>query len=982
MVLSPSHREHDRECIAVDMRPFARPLNLPGDHVDVSRETKEIEVSLVPVQRQFRMRKSRSQFLANWSGANLSVSKSHAMSSAFWSESQDEDEGVAKSRTATRELAADDAAKLRGLTDTEVTDRQRRFGKNVLGDTGPSLWKMIFQSYFNNFMQAILVFTIILSAISRGYAEVVVLAFLFVINGTTSFVHSRNSVKAIAELRNQYRAKAKVIRNGAELEIEPIELVPDDVVVLERGIVLQCDCRLETVLASVTMDESAITGESLPVDKEMGASCSAGTIVKSGFGRAIVTQTGKASSMGRIIQLSANARKRESFQRILNSVMYILVGLGVIVAIVVLPDLGVRDGFSSDDILELLAVILVAAIPVALPVVVTAVLTGGAKLLAKHHVIVSRLAALEALAEMDVLASDKTGTLTANQLEIQEIVSLGEFDDFTVKMFAFMACPKASDDPIDKAILRMADADKSIQNEVAQDFVLESMQPFDSARKRLMAFWKHEDSGRPLLVLKGAPQALCKALPVSSGSASSYSRDPVGKIQMPDQVQYQVDKAVKSLASRGLRPLGIACREDGTTWKYVGVIGIFDPPRHDSRATLLRAHELGIRVKMITGDHVLIAQETSRMLGIGGNVVALHGDESKAQIAEDADGFAEVLPEDKYRVIHQLQRNKHVVGMTGDGVNDVAALRRADCGIAVAGATDAARSAADIVLTQPGLSVVIDAIVAARKIFQNVRNYLIFRIAASITLVFWLFFSLLLFYDPGSSTSRFVTDPVSILIIAVLLDIANLANAYDHVRPSLLPSTWDLPEILVVAIVLGFLGVEEQVLIFTWARNSKFVFHSVAFNTNELHALIFFSLGASLLLTIFISRTRGMFFQRRPSFLVLTVNLSWLFVMTILGVYWPFSEGAGWKAVGITWGLILIAFVIKDVCKRLLYAYFDSANIRHPAVSAPRTRNWKNLPLHAFYFLRGPKEKDIKPIGDVELGSTLPTVPQVSDMPV
>jgi H+-transporting ATPase len=530
----------------------------------------------------------------------------------------------------------------------------------------------------------------------------------------------------------------------------------------------------------------------------------------------------------------------------------------------------------------------------------------GARHLAKRQAVVSHLPAVEELGGIDVLCSDKTGTLTQNKLAVTETWTAEGADKDGLLEAAALASRAEDQDPIDLAVLAAAPSG------VPQDRVTK-FRPFDPVSKRTEAWVDGASSYR---VSKGAPQIIEKLC----GSDSSAG---------------VVREVVEGFASRGYRSLGVA-RADGDAdgdWRLLGVLALADPPREDSAATITAARALGLTVKMVTGDQVAIGKQVAKQVGLGDDIVdaeALDGspgegdteaavDEAFADRVEAADGFAQVFPEHKYRIVKALQARGHIVGMTGDGVNDAPALKQADAGIAVAGATDAARAAADVVLLSPGLSVIVEAIRQAREIFARMTSYATYRIAETIRVLFVITLAILV-------VNFFPVTAAMIVLLAVLNDGAILSIAYDHIRGSDSPASWDMRRVLSVATSIGVMGVLETFLLFVLADQA---FHV---DRTMIRTLIYLKLSVSGHLTIFVTRSRGAFWTRpAPAPILLGAVIGTQVVATFIAVFGLLMSPLGWGWAAVVWGYALFWFLVEDRVKLWTYAWLD----RRRAGTAP-----------------------------------------------
>jgi H+-transporting ATPase len=598
---------------------------------------------------------------------------------------------------------------------------------------------------------------VILSGAVRHWPDFFIILLLLVSNAVVGFWEESQAGNAIAALKAKLAIKARVKRDGKWITPPAGEVVPGDVIRLRLGDIVPADARL---LAGdpVEMDQSALTGESLPAERKPGEAVFSGSIVRQGEIGAVVYATGANTYFGKTAQLVREAHTVSHFQRaVLKIGDYLIVLAVALVAVIVTVAL-----FRGDPVLTTLQfalVLTVAAIPVAMPTVLSVTMAVGARLLAKAEAIVSRLVAIEELAGVDVLCADKTGTLTQNKLTLGDPFGVNNVSVEQVIFNAALASRADNNDTIDLAVLGGL---KNAQE--LNGYQVVHFQPFDPVHKRTEAAVKAAD-GRTFKVTKGAPQVILE-LSANAG-----------------QVKPAVEKAVNEFAARGFRSLGVARAEGEGQWQFLGVLPLFDPPREDAKATIATACQMGVKVKMVTGDQLAIARETAMKLGMGTAILDAGGlgdvkhreSAQSAESIERADGFAQVFPEHKFHIVDVLQQHGHIVGMTGDGVNDAPALKKADCGIAVSGATDAARAAASIVLMTPGLSVIIEAIKESRKTFQRMNSYAIYRIAETLRVLLFMTLAILVF-------NFYPLTAVMIVILALLNDGAILSIAYQPVE--------------------------------------------------------------------------------------------------------------------------------------------------------------------------------------------------------
>jgi H+-transporting ATPase len=795
-----------------------------------------------------------------------------------------------------------------GLSQAEAQKRLAEYGPNELEEkkTNPFLK---FLSYFWGPIPWMIEAAVILSAIDRHWPDFFIILVLLLANAVVGFWEEHQAGNAIAALKAKLANKARAKRDGQWVTAEARTLVPGDVIHLRLGDIVPADARLLDG-DEIEVDQSALTGESLPAARKSGEAVFSGSIVRQGEIDALVYATGANTYFGKTAQLVQEAHTVSHFQRAVLKIGNTLILLAVaLVAVIIMVAL-----FRGDPVLTTLQfalVLTVAAIPVAMPTVLSVTMAVGARLLARKQAIVTRLAAIEELAGVDELCSDKTGTLTQNKLTLGEPFCAGSLTAEQVILNAALASRADNKDPIDLAVLGGLKDGKALTGYQTVHF-----QPFDPVHKRTEAAVKGAD-GKQFKVTKGAPQVI---LALSSNAA---------------QVGPAVEKAVDDFAARGFRSLGVARADQEGQWQFLGVLPMFDPPREQAKATIATARQMGIAVKMVTGDALAIARETAAKLGLGRNILDAsgfgdtkhHETAQLAQSIEDADGFAQVFPEHKFHIVDVLQQRGHIVGMTGDGVNDAPALKKADCGIAVSGATDAARAAASIVLMTPGLSVIIDAIQESRKIFQRMNSYAIYRIAETLRVLLFMTLAILIF-------NFYPLTAVMIVMLALLNDGAILSIAYDNVHYKDQPEAWNMPVVLGIATVLGIIGPVAAFGLFYLAER---VYHLDRAHTQTLMYLMLSVAGH---LTIFLTRTRGPFWSIRPAPFLWIAVLGTQILATLIAVYGLFMTPLGWNWALFVWGYAILWFLVSDRIKLLAYRKLE-------AMAAPRRGQAKAGPASA-----------------------------------
>jgi H+-transporting ATPase len=778
-----------------------------------------------------------------------------------------------------------------GLTQAEAQKRLTQYGPNEIEEKKTNAF-LKFLSYFWGPIPWMIEGAVILSGVVGHWPDFFIILVLLVSNAVVGFWEERQAGNAIAALKAKLAIKARVKRDGKWITPAARELVPGDVIRVRLGDIVPADARLLDG-DEIEVDQSALTGESLPATRKPGEAVFSGSIVRQGEIGAMVYATGANTYFGKTAQLVQEAKTVSHFQRAVLKIGDYLIILAVTLVVVIIA-VAIFRGDPILTTLQFALVLTVAAIPVAMPTVLSVTMAVGARLLAKKEAIVTRLAAIEELAGVDVLCADKTGTLTQNKLTLGDPFGVNGIPADQVILNAALASRADNKDTIDLAVLGGLKSDQDLNSYQVTHF-----QPFDPVHKRTEATVKGAD-GKEFKVTKGAPQVILEL------SANA------------DDVISGVDKAVNDFAARGFRALGVARAEGEGGWQFLGVLPLFDPPRDDAKATIATALQMGVKIKMVTGDALAIAQETARKLGMGMGIfdAAGLGDAKHQETAamgesiELADGFAQVFPEHKFHIVDVLQQRGHIVGMTGDGVNDAPALKKADCGIAVSGATDAARAAASIVLMTPGLSVIIDAIKESRKIFQRMNSYAIYRIAETLRVLLFMTLAILIF-------NFYPLTAVMIVMLALLNDGAILSIAYDNVHYKDKPEAWNMRMVLGVATVLGVVG---PVAAFGLFYLGDRVYH---LDHPHLQTLMYLMLSVAGHLTIFLTRTRGAFWSIRPARILLLAVFGTQLLATLIAVYGLFMTPLGWGWALFVWGYALVWFLVSDRVKLLAYRVFD-----------------------------------------------------------
>ncbi|MCF7973933.1 MAG: plasma-membrane proton-efflux P-type ATPase [Phycisphaerae bacterium] len=781
-----------------------------------------------------------------------------------------------------------------GLSSAEASSRLSEYGPNELTTekTNPLLK---FLHFFWGPIPWMIEAAVILSAIVGDWVDFGIILVLLFMNAVIGFWEEYQAGNAIEALQKKLALHARVRRDGQWHTVPARNLVPGDIIRIRLGDIIPADARLLDG-DPVEIDQSTLTGESLPVERQTGDIVYSGAVMTLGETEALVYATGAHTYFGKTAQMVEEEGSASHFQKAVLKIgdYLIILALGL-VALILVAAVFRHEHFMT--VLRFALVLTVAAIPVALPTVLSVTLAVGARLLSAKQAIVRRLAAIEELAGIDVLCSDKTGTLTQNKLKLEEPVVFESMPDMSIVDLAALASRQEDQDPIDSAIFAALEHPQTLDQ-----YHITHFQPFDPVHKRTEATIKKAD-GSSFKVSKGAPQAILVI------------------VDTPSQVTDKVERAVNKLAKRGFRALGVARTDADGRWRYMGILPMYDPPRQDSKDTIEAAHKIGVAVKMVTGDQMAIGKEIASQIGMNTRFLdasifeqtAHHQTGQLADSIETADGFAQVFPEHKYHIVDVLQQRGHIVGMTGDGVNDAPALKKADAGIAVSGATDAARNSAAIVLLTPGLSVIIDAIRESRKIFARMTSYAIYRIAETMRVLLFMTLSILIF-------KFYPVTAVMIVLLALLNDGAILSIAYDRSLISDRPQIWNMKEVLGIATILGVAGVVASFGLFYLAE------HVWKLDRDIIQTLVYLKLSLAGHLTIFITRTRGPFWKHRPSYALLGAVIGTQIIATLVAVYGILMEPIGWQWAGLIWAYALVWFLVNDTIKLAAYRLLDTVH--------------------------------------------------------
>lgn len=845
-------------------------------------------------------------------------------------------------QAATQTLAELGVAHAQGLSTEEAERRLHESGPNEISTHEETLLHRIGRRFWGPIPWMIELAAILSAAVGK-WDDFGIILVMLLINVFLDFFQEHRALNALKALQAGLAKTARVRRDGAFKSIPVSALVPGDIVKLRLGEVVPADIQLVDG-DFLQVDQSSLTGESMPVSRRVDEVIYANTIVKQGEMLGVVVNTGMNTDFSSVVALVAEAqlRSRSHFQQMVMQIGRFL----IVITVLVITLIALVALFRHQPMLEILRfalVLAVAAIPVALPAVLSVTMAVGAVNLARDKAIVSRLTAIEELAGVDVFCSDKTGTLTRNEMTVVSPVVLDGHDEAELFVLAALASRLENQDPIELPIFN--DLEERLPGTELTAWKVLDFKPFDPIGKRTEALLERD--GRRFTAIKGAPQVL------------------IGMAALDETKAQRLADTVELLAARGYRTLAVGRREGDAALELVGLIPMQDPPRDDSRAVIDEMHANGVKVKMITGDNLAIAREIGHLLGLreqairssqlsgaaGGELMGLievlagaihhrldgsaglaqsrafarevieevrsrfdtsllereflHTHESAiVEMIESVDIFAEVVPEDKYRIVDTLQKAGHIVAMTGDGVNDAPALKKADCGFAVSNATDAARAAADIVLTAPGLSVINSAVKQARITFERMKSYATFRIAETMRIVLFMALAILVF-------DFYPITPLMIILLALLNDLPILSIAYDNTRVQSTPVRWKMKALLTLSSLLGLTGVIFSFLLF-------FLLEQWQVPRGEIQSWLFLKLIVAGHFTLYITRAPGWFWQRPyPAPILLVATFGTELIGTAFAAEGWFMQGIGWQGAALVWAYAIVELLASDVVKSI-----------------------------------------------------------------
>ena len=776
-----------------------------------------------------------------------------------------------------------------GLTELEAAQRTQKYGLNDVAEKRGNPVLAFLSRYWGP-MPWLLELAIVLSFVLMHYLEAGIIFVLLTINTVIGYIQSRGSQRALEALKKKLAVNANILRDGKWATRQARAIVPGDIISVGLGDIIPADAKL--ISGELSIDQSILTGESLPVDARPSAILYSGSIVRRGEARCLVVNTGANTYFGKTAELVKIAKPKSHQEQIMLPVVRYMIILGII-ALILVASYAAIIGTGILTILTFAVIFLMGAVPVALPAVLTIVQSVGASELAKRGILVTRLDSIEDAASIDILCLDKTGTITQNRLSVGEIIPFAGFNQEDVIIMASLASQEQSKDAIDAAIL---DHSKSAKIDL-RAFKPMSFTPFEPSTKRSEAIVS--TAGKSFKVIKGAPQivvSLCLGL--------------------DDATRAKVNQSVDDLSLKGYRTLAIARSgaDNIDTIQLVGLLSLADPPRTDSKGMIEGVRNLGVKPLMLTGDNIAIAKEIARQVGIGPKIIRMDdfrklSDTVQVSLIEESDGFAEIYPEDKYKIVKLLQARGHMVGMTGDGVNDAPALKQAELGIAVNSATDVAKASASMVLTEPGVGVIVEAIKTSRHIYQRMLTWVINKVTKVIQVIGLLTVGFFWFHD-------LVISLLGMVLLIFANDFVTMSLATDNVKYTANPNKWNVRNITFASLFVGALLVIEGVIALYIGQ------HFFHLEWEQLRTFTVLMLIFTSQFRVYIVRERRYFWSSLPGRELLIATVGAIITFALLGVFGVFVTQLTAYQVLFILGFSGLFTLAIDFPKRLVFQKF------------------------------------------------------------
>ena len=764
-----------------------------------------------------------------------------------------------------------------GLSSGEAKRLLDKYGFNEVRPKGKNPYVQILRRFYGP-VQLLLWLVAVLSFVTGRMDDLYIIIVLLVFNAAIGFMEERKADRSVGALKSMLASTTRVLRDGKWETLQARLLVPGDVIRIRLGDVVPADARV-TECEVLEADESVISGESMPVDKKPGDLLYQGSMVKRGEATCIVTGTGLSTRYGTTERLVGIASPTSHLEEaIMKLVKYLVAGDGVIVAAMFLYGVYVLH-MEPLSLVSFLLVIFVASVPVALSAAFTVSMALGTEKLAKKSVLVTKLEAVEDIATMTILCTDKTGTLTQNIITVKEVIPYG-CTEAEVLRYAAEASREEDSDPIDMALLGYSSA---IHVKIGRQL---SFSPFSPSTKRTEA--SIAGGGGMYTVSKGATWVIMDL--AGAGRA----------------VRKRVESDVAELAARGLRAIAVAVRNGAGRWTLAGLVALYDPPRPEVGRLINELRELGISVKMITGDSLTVAKEIAREVGLGKNIVELRRAAGDTDMMVKSDGFAAVYPEDKYTIVKALQDRGYVVGMTGDGVNDAPALKEAEVGIAVSNATDVAKSSAALVLTKDGLEVIVDAVKESRRIFERMTTYTLVKVTKVFQIVGFVALAFVLL-------KAMVITPFLLILLIFTNDIVNITLATDNVSYSVKPDSWNIRSMMYSAGTLGLLlAVETLVFI-------PIGIGLLGLTITQFQTMVFLMLNITDQFIIFNLRDKRHFWSSRPSMPLIVSSAAGILAGVVLAYLGILMASVGVAAIAAVFVVSVLFLFVNDAVKSVVF---------------------------------------------------------------
>ena len=778
-----------------------------------------------------------------------------------------------------------------GLTESDAKKRIELFGYNEIAEKRKNLFLEFLLRYWGP-MPWLLELAMGLSFVLRHYFEGIIIFVLLTVNAVIGHVHSRGSQKAMELLKKKLAIKAKVLRDGKWIMKDAKEIVPGDIISVGLGDIVPADAKI--ISGELSIDQSALTGESLPAETHQSDIIYSSSVVRRGEARCAVVNTGANTYFGKTAELVKTAKPKSHQEEVMMAVVRYMMYLGI-AALVLILAYGVIMRLEEHivTILTLAVIFLMGAVPVALPAVLTIVQSVGAMELAKKGALVTRLDSIEDAASIDVLCFDKTGTITQNKLSVAESIPFSGYTNEDVVTTAALVSQEEGMDIIDLAVIGYAKS-------MGVDFTAYkriSHTPFNPSIKRTEAII--EVDTKRFKAVKGAAQiviSMCRGI----------DKEDMEK----------ANRTIDEFSRKGYRTIAVARSEgnDLDNLKLAGLLSLADPPRPDSKSIIEQARKLGIKPIMLTGDSMAIAQEIALQAGIGGNIIRMADikgltDDEQMKVVGESDGFAEIYPEDKYKIVKLLQSRGHMVGMTGDGVNDAPALKQAEMGIAMSNATDVAKASASVVLTEPGISVIINAVTISRQTYQRMLTWVINKVTKVIEFVGLLTLSFFWLHE-------IVLSLLGMSLLVFANDFVTMSLATDNVKHTPNPNKWNVKNITLASLIPGILLVVEGLIVIFVGIN---YFH---LEGERLRTMVMLNLIFNSQFRVLIVRERRHFWSSLPGRELLILSTATIIGFALLGIYGVFVPSLTLNQVLMVLGFSALFTLFIDFPKYYLFRKF------------------------------------------------------------